>query len=531
MTLPLHAASLVAAAICLVLPPEALGPELRVTLPRLGPAAACVAAHVYAAALRALPEALYWPYLVGFDTVEYAAAVRDLPLYGWAPFGRTWWYGGWSNRPPLLYALLYLPALAGADVLLLMKVVPPLIYGLLGFSAALWGLRAGLGGWGALACAVFVSSYYVVLGFSWQLLANVLGVALALLALAFLEDYVEGGSPHLFVILSAAACAAHPTAAVMIAAVCSLLLLLRVRELRRAVVVAGVALLAFLATAWYLELRPLAPAAAAGGAPVPRPAGVSVSTEGLVARFLRRLAGYYYLLAPFAAYAALRLRGLTCLKLLFLSFATAWALLLFAGFTYSSPLRLAVVPSPLVALLAFLGLRMAGGRRLLAAYMILVIATGLHYACSRRTSVIMANMFPGAFEGETYFPSGMVSSILSPELQGEAMELGRLLYGLANESCPAFIVGANYYVYAHLAGGFNPHVTWILSTHEVKGRLAAMGLSLDEVRGAYLLSPRGWLPDWASGRAKLLSSTEHLELMYLDRELLANLTTLIIVTP
>ena len=529
ITLPLHAVFTVAAAACLTLPPESLGPT--VATPRLKPRQALLLSFAWGVFIRALPEVLYWPYIVGYDTVEYAAAVRSMLQYGWVPFLKTWWYGGWENRPPLLYAALYVPAALGLDTALLVKVAAPLVYGLLALSVALWASRAGLEGWWLVAASAFVSSYYVVLGFSWQLLSNVLGVALALTASLRLEGYARGDGKALpAVALALAACSAHQTSTVMIAVVSAFLLLLSIRDRRKSAVLAGVLAASLLLLAWYMQLQPVAPVEVAGGAPLPKPASLAVATEGLVARFLRMLAGYYYLILPFAAYAVVRLRGLLSLKLLFLSFAASWLLLLLAGFTYASPLRMAVVPSPLVALLAFLGLERVG-KKLAALYLILAVATGLHYACSRSASVVMANAFPGAFEGEAYFPSGMVSSVLSPELQLKAESVGRVLWKLANKTAPAFVAGANYYVYMHLAGGFNPYVTWVLSPHEVKYRLASMGLSPESVKGVYIAAPKGWLPDWARPLIVEVHSSESIEVLFVDKANLANFTELMIVRP
>lgn len=529
VAVPLHLASIVLACICLLHPGERLGPVLRA--PSLSERWLLLLSFVYAVVLRVVPEILYWPYIVGFDTVEYAAAVRDLKFYGWHPFAKTWWYGGWGNRPPLLYLLLFIPALFRADTTLLVKVAAPLVYGLLGFSAAVWGLKIGLRGWWLLACSVFVSTYFVVLGFSWQLLSNVLGVALALIAIAFLEELGTLRRALIAIVVSLVACLAHPVASVMMAAVCGLAIVtFRVRGLREAAVVSAVLVISLLLTSWYLDWRPFAPAHEAGGAPVPAPSSLVVGTEGLVVDFLRKVAGYYYLLLPFAFYSLVRLEGFTLLKLLFLAFMVAWVLALFAGLLYGSLLRLAVVPAPLIALFAFVGL-LRIGKRLAALYLCIVLITGLHYACSRSVSVIIANAFPGAFEKTTYFPSGMVSSVLPPELQEEVFEVGRLLYQLANWTTPAVIAGANYYVYAHLAGGFNPYVRWVLSTHEIRWRVHEMGLNLSDLKGIYLLSYKGWLPDWARSSAVKVYETKSLELLYLSTPLVEELETLIIVTP
>ncbi|RLF03451.1 MAG: hypothetical protein DRK00_08785 [Thermoprotei archaeon] len=193
-----------------------------------------------------------WPYLVGFDTVEYVAAVRDALCYNWNPIGRTWWYGGWSNRPLLLYSALYVPARLGINIVLIMKIIPPILYGILGLSTAFYMVKRGFRPIDALACSIMVSSYFMVLGLSWQLMSNLLGVALVLISLANFSlpvgrcDVEE--KRFLFLLVSSLlAYLARPTAVVMLLAVYTLTLLTGVvRSWRRAIVLVTFILLGVL---------------------------------------------------------------------------------------------------------------------------------------------------------------------------------------------------------------------------------------------------------------------------------------------
>ena len=143
---------------------------------------------LYAFFIRFAPELRIWPHFVGYDTVEYAAALRDLLYYNWHPFSKTWWYGGWSRLPPLLYTVLYPLVKLGIDPNILFKIVPSILYSLLALSIIYYAEKGLL-----IPCerslliAILSSSYYVLLGASWQLHRNILGFSLLLLTLTYIE--------------------------------------------------------------------------------------------------------------------------------------------------------------------------------------------------------------------------------------------------------------------------------------------------------------------------------------------------------
>jgi len=86
------------------------------------------AIFLLALSLRLLPEILSWPWLIGWDTPEYVASLRDFKASP-SILGKSVWYGGERLLPPLLNVFLY-PLTFLMDPWYLFKIVPPIIYGL-----------------------------------------------------------------------------------------------------------------------------------------------------------------------------------------------------------------------------------------------------------------------------------------------------------------------------------------------------------------------------------------------------------------
>ncbi|MEM2377668.1 MAG: hypothetical protein QXV05_04020, partial [Candidatus Korarchaeum sp.] len=73
---------------------------------------------------RFLPELLSWPWLIGWDTPEYVANLRDFVARP-NPIDRTIWYGGYRPLPPLLNVILY-PLTFIIDPWYIYKLFPPI---------------------------------------------------------------------------------------------------------------------------------------------------------------------------------------------------------------------------------------------------------------------------------------------------------------------------------------------------------------------------------------------------------------------
>ena len=91
-------------------------------------------------AVRVIPEVAWWPWHIGWDTVEYVARLMDF-LVSPNPFQPHFWMVSLRNIPPLLDLVLALPAyIMGAWVTF--KLYPPLAFGALATMSAFFAGRA-----------------------------------------------------------------------------------------------------------------------------------------------------------------------------------------------------------------------------------------------------------------------------------------------------------------------------------------------------------------------------------------------------
>jgi hypothetical protein len=88
---------------------------------------------------RFIPELHYWPWLIGWDTPEYAAHLMDY-VERLNPFTSYYWMGGLRNNPPLLVLLLS-PFTLITDAWTMFKVYPSVAYGLLAALSSLIAVR------------------------------------------------------------------------------------------------------------------------------------------------------------------------------------------------------------------------------------------------------------------------------------------------------------------------------------------------------------------------------------------------------
>jgi len=147
--------------------------------------------------VRALPEVLMGSYLVGFDTIAYYVPT----VWRWINHGFGFW--DFFGSAPLIYFLTYVLALAGVPLTVSLKVLPPTLYGILGFAifsfavkSLEWPCRRGL------FVSIFSTLYFVGLRVSWDMLRCVLGLIFLFFFLRFLYEYVRGFRWGLFAILS-----------------------------------------------------------------------------------------------------------------------------------------------------------------------------------------------------------------------------------------------------------------------------------------------------------------------------------------
>ena len=158
--------------------------------------------------VRLIPEVLAYPHPIGYDTVVYAAIVQR---------GVIWshWTSVFSNW--LLYAF-WIPIynVTRADPFLLLKLTGPVLYGL-SACGVYWFSRKGLD-WDARK-SLIVASFFVfqlaAFRISWDLLRNMLGMAILLFALPLLLKMKTWKDFAGFVLLSILVVFGHDLASVV----------------------------------------------------------------------------------------------------------------------------------------------------------------------------------------------------------------------------------------------------------------------------------------------------------------------------
>lgn len=138
-------------------------------------------------AVRAVPEVLMGPYLVGFDSIAYYVPF----VYSWIRYGVDFW--GFLAEVPLLYCTLTLTALLGVDLVLAIKVLAPLLHGFL--ALAVYGFSSRALGWTprkSLLATLLVTLYFVALRISWDQLRNELALIFLFMALTMIHKGCRG---------------------------------------------------------------------------------------------------------------------------------------------------------------------------------------------------------------------------------------------------------------------------------------------------------------------------------------------------
>jgi hypothetical protein len=163
--------------------------------------------------VRLVPELLAGALPIGFDTVYYAAAMKDgVVLANWSSFFTSTWLLNALTIP--LYGVLQV------DPFLLLKVVAPALYGL-NVAGVYWVGRKMLG-WDVKLCLVAAGLFALQLAalrISWDLLRNTLGMGLLLFALPFVGRLGSKRDFAFFALLSLFAVFAHEFAGVALVAI------------------------------------------------------------------------------------------------------------------------------------------------------------------------------------------------------------------------------------------------------------------------------------------------------------------------
>ncbi len=132
--------------------------------------------------VRAVPEILMGQYLVGFDPIGYYVPNTLTGLRDGIDF--------WSllSSAPLMYALLISVTAAGAPIVVTLKILGPLILGLLGVATYFYANKAL--SWSpikSLVAAILSTLYFVALRISWDMFRSELALIFMFIALIFLQ--------------------------------------------------------------------------------------------------------------------------------------------------------------------------------------------------------------------------------------------------------------------------------------------------------------------------------------------------------
>lgn len=135
---------------------------------------------------RLLLEIYWWPWHIGWDTVEYLAHLRDF-MASLNPFQAYYWMGGLRNVPPLMNILLA-PFAALGDDWILLKLYPPVCYGFLTAAVAYLSVRILKLQGKYLLAAVIASIFFILnLRISWDYQRQLLGSIFMVLSVTLLE--------------------------------------------------------------------------------------------------------------------------------------------------------------------------------------------------------------------------------------------------------------------------------------------------------------------------------------------------------
>jgi len=324
---------------------------------------------------RLLPEIYWWPWLIGWDTVEYLAHLRDF-VTSLNPFQPYYWMGNLRHIPPLMNMVLA-PFAFFADDWILMKLYPPVCYGFLTAAAAHLSARVlNLKGRYLLASILASIFFFLNLRISWDYQRQLLGSVFSVLAVASLE--INGYSnnvrrqvlPASMLVLSAMS---HEVTAYL-AALLSLSAmgysLIKDRKSPKVIPYLLSAAASIMLLAWYAR-KVIWPSRFFGAVP----AGVVSYGIPSIGESLAYLVAGYGLLIPFALMGANKTGVYYKLALIFL-FAAGLSPLIAPKTAIATWYRFLIAASPFMVPLAFKGAT-ALDRRYLAIYLIVLMLPGL----------------------------------------------------------------------------------------------------------------------------------------------------------
>lgn len=134
---------------------------------------------------RMLPEVIMGPYVVGFDTLAYY-----IPnTLQWLNHGISFW--NFIATAPFFFMLLMGIASVGGSLIISLKILSPVLIGLLGLTIYFYGNKTL--SWSpkkSMLAVTFATLYFVALRISWDMLRSELALVFLFAALIFLEKEI-----------------------------------------------------------------------------------------------------------------------------------------------------------------------------------------------------------------------------------------------------------------------------------------------------------------------------------------------------
>jgi len=166
-------------------------------------------------AVRAVPEILVGPYILGFDTLGYYVP----NVLTWLREGVGFW--NFLAVAPLFYLMLMAVTSLGIPIVISLKVMPPLLLGFLALAVYFYAKKAL--SWSpkkSLLVALVATLYFVALRISWDMLRSELALIFLFVALTFLQKNGDRWKNSLFLSLAMVSVVfAHPLVAVVMFAI------------------------------------------------------------------------------------------------------------------------------------------------------------------------------------------------------------------------------------------------------------------------------------------------------------------------
>jgi hypothetical protein len=164
------------------------------------PLSAIVLTAIFAFTYRFIPELEWWPWLIGWDTPEYAAHLLDF-AERLNPFTSYYWMGVLRNTPPLLNMLLVLFT-KFTDAWLIFKIYPSIAYAALASLSSAVAMKVYGKTWRTGLLAGLLTSIYILnLRISWDYHRQLLGSITMLATILALEKSIPKTPKQAFIAL------------------------------------------------------------------------------------------------------------------------------------------------------------------------------------------------------------------------------------------------------------------------------------------------------------------------------------------